>query len=491
MGGILALAFHVPVQNRGMRGSDVVGGFLLGMTSTLRQAGVPVSTGEAVDAALALATIDLAERDEVRAALRATLIKREADVETFERAFEALSTAFGSPEPAPLPPGGLDGGSGDRPDANGEVPSTQFLDDLLKALQDEDADALQALATLAVDEFGGIAPTSRDSERAFLYRVLRGLDLARILQRAIREQDLAGEGSDLLRALGPAEIVARVDEFRRLLANEVRRRLDAQDMRAGAGLKTSSSDPIDLQIIGASPADLMAMQRALRPLARKLAVRGARRNRRAHRGRLDIRRTIRGSLSTGGLPVQPVWRRPRTTRPELVVLCDVSGSVAEFARFTLALMSAMSAEFSALRCFAFVDGVDDVTRIVAEAGGALLPGHVLARTDVVWDDGHSDYGRVLEQFAARFASALTPRASVVITGDARSNYRAPNAEGLAHIARVVREVHWLNPEPKAQWGSGDSVMALYARSCKSVHEVRTLRQLETAASAIALGLQSA
>ncbi len=204
--------------------------------------------------------------------------------------------------------------------------------------------------------------------------------------------------------LGPAEITARVDEFRRLLAREVRRRLDRRSVRDGGGIRRSSADLEDLPILGASPSDLAALQRALRPLARRLAVRGARRRRFTRRGRLDVRRTIRRSLSTGGVPVQPLWRRPRTTRPELVVLCDVSGSVAEFARFTLALMSAMSAEFSALRCFAFVDGVDEVTRIVADAQGALMPAHVLARTDVVWDDGHSDYGRVWSVFTARFSA---------------------------------------------------------------------------------------
>ncbi len=179
-----------------------------------------------------------------------------------------------------------------------------------------------------------------------------------------------------------------------------------------------------------------------------------------------------------------MWRRPKATRPELVIVCDVSGSVAEFARFTLALMSAMSAEFSALRCFAFVDGIDEVTRIVVDAGGVLTPGHVLARTNVVWRDGHSDFGRVLEQLAVRFPDALTPRSTLLITGDARNNYRSPNTRGFESIARRVREVHWLNPEPRLRWGSGDSAMDTYSRACTSVHEVRTLRQLELAVARI-------
>ena len=481
-----------PAQNPRMTGSDVLGGVVLRMTSALRQAGVPVSTGEAVDAARALEVTDAAAESQVRATLRATLVKRERDIETFERAFEALTAtvAFAPPwMPARSGDAGVTEGGREADAADADAAMTTLVDELMAALRTDDTDALRSIAALAVDAYSGIGPASRDSERALLYRVLRGLDLARILQRAMRAQDIDAEDSDVLRALGGAEIAARAEAFRRLLAQEVRRRLDAQDMKNGIGLSAPATDPEDLPILGAGPADLVAMQRALRPLARKLAVRGARRIRLTHHGRLDVRRTIRKSLSTGGLPLEPAWRRPRTTRPELVVLCDVSGSVAEFARFTLALMSAMSNEFSAMRCFAFVDGVDEVTNIVASADGALMPGHVLARTDVVWDDGHSDYGRVWQQFAMRFSHVLTPRASLVITGDARSNYRGPHAAGLDGIARAVRAVHWLNPEAKDRWNTGDSLMALYARSCDSVHEVRTLRQLETAALEIAAGLR--
>lgn len=474
-----------------MRGSDVVGGVVLRITSALRHAGVPVSTGEAIDAARALEVMDAGHRGEVRAALRATLIKRQHDVDTFERTFDALMAAFGDDTaPDEAHPSGPASTAPSVSHATGETASTSLLEELAAALRDDDSDALHALAARAVDQFAGIGSASQDSERALLYRVLRGLDLVRILQRALREGAAVTEDSAIAAALGPAEIAARVEEFRRLLAQEVRRRLDRRSLRDGRGIPKASASLEDVPILGASPSDLAALQRALRPLARKLAVRGARRRRFTRRGRLDVRRTIRRSLSTGGVPVQPLWRRPWTTRPELVVLCDVSGSVAEFARFTLALMSAMSAEFSAMRCFAFVDGVDEVTQIVADAQGTLMPGHVLARTDVVWDDGHSDYGRVWGVFATRFSPALTPRSSLVITGDARSNYRAANAAGLAAMARVVREVHWLNPERRERWDTGDSVMALYTPSCDSVHEVRTLRQLEAAALDIATGARA-
>ncbi|MEA2638431.1 MAG: uncharacterized protein QOE18_1488, partial [Chloroflexota bacterium] len=308
-----------------MPASDVLGGVVLRMTSALRQAGVPVSTGEAVDAARALEVMDAAEQGQVRAALRATLVKRERDVDTFERAFDALTHASGA-GPARMhavSTGPQSASAGGRVIGDADTAMTSLLEDLVTALRNDDTEALRSLAALAVDAFGGIGLASQDSERALLYRILRGLDLARILQRAMRAQDVDAEDTDVLRALGGAEISARSDAFRRLLARELRRRLDEKDFRDGIGLTAPTNEPEDLPILGASPSDLAAMQRALRPLARKLAVRGARRIRFTHHGRLDVRHTIRKSLSTGGLPLDPAWRRPRTTRPELVVLCDV------------------------------------------------------------------------------------------------------------------------------------------------------------------------
>lgn len=442
---------------------------------------MPVSTGEAMDATSALEAVDLSSLAQVRAALRATLVKRQNDIETFERTFDALTRASLALPASPVPSGASSTGAQPAPSAAAGA-SSQLLEELLAALQTDDEAALSVLAAQAVEQLAGLGAGTRDSERAFLYRVLRGLDLANLLQQAIRSQILDTEDSEIERALGAGELEARVEEFRRLLALEIRARLGDRGLHEGQ--RPTAVDPMDIPILSATPRELELMRRALRPLARRLAVRGRRRSRVTHRGRLDVRRTIRRSLSTGGLPLQPMWRRPKATKPELVILCDVSGSVAEFARFTLALMSAMSAEFSTLRCFAYVDGIDDVTRIVVEAGGVLTPGHILARTNVVWRDGHSDFGRVVEQLAVRFPDALTPRSTLLIAGDARNNHRPPNAGGFESLARRVREVHWLNPEPRQRWGSGDSAMDTYSRDCSSVHEVRTLRQLEQAVTRI-------
>jgi uncharacterized protein with von Willebrand factor type A (vWA) domain len=220
------------------------------------------------------------------------------------------------------------------------------------------------------------------------------------------------------------------------------------------------------------------MEAAIGPLTRKLAARLARR-RRKRAGRLDFRRTMRKSLATGGVPAEPQFRHPRPHRPEVWLLCDISGSMATFSRFTLQFTHAMSTHFSKLRSFAFVDTIDEVTDYFGagvDFGSALQ--RVTTEAEVVWLDGHSDYGNSLETFKTRYGRQLTPRTTVIITGDARNNYRPPRDKVLGDIAASARAVVWLNPEPKAYWDTGDSAMSHYATHCTSVHEVRTLRQLE-------------
>ncbi len=225
--------------------------------------------------------------------------------------------------------------------------------------------------------------------------------------------------------------------------------------------------------------DLYDIEHVIEPLTRKLAARLAQRRRRARRGRLDFRKTMRASLASGGVPIEPKFRNRRPHRPEIFLLCDISGSMATFARFTLQFTYAMAAQFSKLRSFVFVDAVDEVTHL-------LKPGtdfreaiaRISSEADVVWLDGHSDYGHAFEQFVVRYGDELTSRSTVIIAGDARNNYREPRAQHLATVADRSQTVYWLNPEPRAYWDSGDSVMGRYSAWCDEVFEVRNLTQLE-------------
>ena len=98
--------------------------------------------------------------------------------------------------------------------------------------------------------------------------------------------------------------------------------------------------------------------------------------------------------------------------------------------------------------------------------------------DVIWVDGHSDYGHALSVFYERWGDEVTSRTSVLVLGDARNNYHASEAWVVEELRHQARHVYWLNPEPRDYWGSGDSIVGEYAVHCDAVFECRNLRQLE-------------
>jgi uncharacterized protein with von Willebrand factor type A (vWA) domain len=270
-----------------------------------------------------------------------------------------------------------------------------------------------------------------------------------------------------------------IERLRKEIQDEIRRRLVADRGRLSVARTLRQPLVEDLNLMHATRSDLEDIEDVIEPLTRKLAARMARRRRMLRSGRLDFRRTMRKSLGSGGVPLDPVFRKARPHRPEVFLLCDISGSMATFARFTLQFTYAMSAHFSRLRSFVFIDTVDEVTRYFGpgvDFGDAI--GRIATEAEAVWLDGHSDYGNSFVRFQERYGGEISPRTTLIITGDARNNYRPGRPEVLAEIRARARALYWLNPEPKSYWDSGDSIMGKYEGSCDGVFEVRTLRQLE-------------
>ena len=208
-------------------------------------------------------------------------------------------------------------------------------------------------------------------------------------------------------------------------------------------------------------------------------MRLARKRRHGRKGPLDFRSTVRHSLSYGGVPAEPKFRYPRPSKPEIFVIADISGSVAAFARFTLHLVYAISDQFSKVRAFVFIDGIDEVTRFfegVDDIGEAVH--RVNTEADVVWVDGHSDYGHAFEVFWQRYGKEVGTKTTVLILGDARNNYHASQAWVVKEIQKKARHVFWLNPEPRSYWDTGDSIVGEYGAHCDGTFECRNLRQLE-------------
>jgi uncharacterized protein with von Willebrand factor type A (vWA) domain len=455
---------------------------ITGFIDELREAGVPVSMVEAIDAMKAVEVIDIGERVALRETLRATMVKNLRHESAFDIAFDVYFSNVLAPSDQSdreaaddsLPFDGIDR----EPGAEPEFDLDRLLSQLLDALADLDEDSLRRGARQAVSQLAGMEPGRPVGGTYYLYRTLRRLDLAELESQLIEALTSDQDLSEFERRLLTEDVQARLEMLREEIQEEIRRRLVADRGREAVARTLRRPLVEDVDLMHATNDDLVEMEAAIGPLTRKLAARLARRRRR-RAGRLDFRRTVRRSLATGGVPVDPQFRHPRPHRPEVWLICDISGSMATFSRFTLQFTHAMSTHFSKLRSFAFVDTVDEVTEFFGpgiDFSSAL--NRITKEAEVVWLDGHSDYGNSLETFFSRYGSQLTSRTTVLITGDARNNYRPPRDAVLDDIAKASRAVIWLNPEPRSYWNTGDSTMSHFAKHCTSVHEVRTLRQLE-------------
>jgi uncharacterized protein with von Willebrand factor type A (vWA) domain len=432
---------------------------LTSLVGALRAHGIRVGTGETVDAARAVAALGLADRERLREGLAATLLHGPGQRPVFDPVFDLyFPRGIGAPGTGPADRDGL-------------------RDRLADALAADDRALMGRLAAEAVDGFGGYG-SSPGSDGWSAHQTLQRLRPQTLLAR-VRESVRAGGGAPAFTdRLVEDEIRQRIEVFRRMVAAEARRRVAERRDRDEIARRAVAPTADRVDFLYAGQDRLAELRRTVQPLARKLATRLAARRRRAARGAVDLRRTLRGSLSTGGVPMRPVMRRRRPARPELVLLCDVSGSVSGFSDFTMLLVQALHDQFGKVRVFAFVNRIDEVTGLLAHgrADPEGLGARIRAEATLTGWHGSSDYGVALGEFAERYGGALGPRTTVFVLGDARTNRSDPNLPAVRQITERARRVHWLNPEPRAQWGTGDSAALAYA-GLVEMHECRTVRQL--------------
>ena len=440
-----------------------VPGRLASFVNALRAQGIPAGPSETVDAAAALEVLGFDDRELVREGLAAALVRRGGQRAVFDAAFDLYFPAgIGAPERA----------REDRP-----ADLEELRDQLASALADADQQALAQLAGLAVDMLGQYGSSSGPGGGWSAHQTLDRLQPQTLLVRVLAAMGsgVSGEFTDRLER---DEIRRRIEDFRGQVRTEARRRaaeVRGRDRVARHAI-APAADRVDFLI--ASRTQLAELRRTIQPLSRKLATRLAARRKRTTRGQIDLRRTLRRSLSTGGVPMRPAYRHRRPGRPEIVLLCDLSGSVAGFANFTMLLVQALRDQFSKIRVFAFVDSTDEVTHLLTNgvADPAELSARMLSEAALVRWDGHSDYGGSLAQFTSTWLDAVGPRTSVLILGDARTNGGDPNLDAVRSIKARARHVYWLNPERRALWSTGDSAALAYA-DVVEMHECRTVQQL--------------
>ncbi|MGW6917182.1 VWA domain-containing protein [Kitasatospora sp. NPDC054939] len=457
---------------------------LTGFVRALRGHGLRIGPAETVDAAAVVEVLGLAEREQLRAGLAAALLRSDGQRAIFDAVFD-LFFPLGVRERAGAPDERgnerADGPGGDGPEGARRDLREDLRERIAAALAADDRAALARLAAEAVAAFGRYgngAGATPGSDGWSAHQTLSTLQPETLLARVLAAVR-AGTGlPDVADRLADEEVRRRIRSFRAQVGTEARRRVAELrgTERIAERAVAPSADRVDFLTAGRD--QLAELRRTVQPLARKLATRLAARRRRAARGEIDLRRTLRRSLSTGGVPLRPAYRRRRPARPELVLLCDVSGSVAGFAHFTMLLVQAMSEQFSRVRVFAFVNRTAEVTHLVraARTDPELLARRVLTEAAVYGWHGNSDYGAALGEFADHHLDAVGPRTCVLVLGDARTNHRDPNLPALHLIADRARRVHWLNPEQPALWSTGDSAAAAYA-GLVDMHPCRNARRL--------------
>jgi uncharacterized protein len=449
---------------------------ILELASELRGEGLKIGTSELLDAFDVLREISWTSQEDFREALAATLAKSQEDRRVFELVFDRFF--FRSVELAAAREGVREH---DR--------------ETLEELSDDELDELRAQIAAALRE--GSEGAMRDLARMAIAALARrgdsgviGVDVQRIRRAlGLRAQRTGTSGPEgLLGAPEPASDEERglprdaLRRFETLLRRELER---SQVERTGNLPPARPLGELDRALPSGPLADLAAVHRVVAQLRRRLATQGLHARGHQRHAHVDVRRTIRASLQTGGVPVVLKHRPRRPRRPELYVLCDVSTSVTSASVFFLSVLHALHDTFRRMRSFVFIERISEVTDVFEhERDFKTVSERISGDAGVADVSGYTDYGRVWSEFLTQVEDDLHPRATVIVLGDARTNGRDPRADTFGEIAAHAGRTFWLNPEPRLYWNYGDSVIAAYEQYCIAF-ECWTTGQLEDFVRALA------
>ncbi len=443
---------YAPIPDRGPGGFD---GQLLSFAEELREEGMALGTSELLDAFAALEQVHWTKQAEFKEALAATLAKSPDDRRTFELVFERFFFRAAEAEAAR------------QEISEGPTTGRQALELDLEALRQQIAAALREgsgaalrdLARLAIAAFGQGEGSG-----------VLGVDVQRI-RRAL---GLRTEPQPDLPADDPRRDGVPRDQLRRF-EQHLRRELERDLIERTASLPPKRPlTELDRALPTGPIQDLAAVHRVVAQLKRRLATQGHELRGRKRHAHVDVRRTMRASLQSGGVPIELKYRPRRPRRPEIFVLCDVSTSVTSASTFFLSVLHALHDSFRKLRSFVFIERISEVTEVFERERDFRAASEAVSKDAGVADiSGYTDYGRVWTEFLALIEDELHPRATVIVLGDARTNGRPPRDDVFAAITARAGRTFWLNPEPRLYWNYGDSVIAAYAEHCTAFECWRT------------------
>lgn len=452
----------------------------------LRKSGVRVSVAESIDAFDALDHLSLDEREIFKDALRASMVKKSDDINTFDQLFDLYWSGFYDELRS-----SFDEAAGGLPEGMDMSELMERLQELMAQMDPQDVDLselAQALLTMDLDQLEQMIRQA--AEQAGTSRIENMLQVGFFTRRIMEQMNAEGAMGQLeelaqrLReaGMGDDEVenllghLGRIQEaLRKSIRNFTERELQKQNLDYMEKFRRESL--LDKSFYNLSEEEIRQMREVVTRLAQRIKNILSIRRRRQKKGKLDLHYTLRKNMSHGGVPFEVVYKQKKKDRPKLVILCDVSSSVANVSRFMLQFMYSLQEAFTKIRAFVFVAELGEVTQVfqdkeINEAVESALDGG-----DVINVYTRSNFGFAFHTFWKDFLSAVDNKTTVLILGDARNNYNDPKAWCVRDIHNKAKNVVWLNPESPGAWGFGDSVMDRYLPYTDVAEEVRNLRQL--------------
>ena len=464
-------------------------------TNLLRKSGIRVSVAEGIDAFNALDELSLDDRDIFRDALRTALVKRSDEIPTYDELFDLFWSGFYD---------NLKNAFGDMEGSLGEmgIDLEQLLSQLAEMMQDMEGDLdLGELAkALLTQDLSQLENMIREAaEQSGSQRIENMLQVGFFSRRTTEQLGLEGAQEQLeglaerMRGQGMGEeAIAQMQELIRKLMETTRRAVrnfterELQQQNHNYMEKFRREMLTEKSFYHLTEDEIQKMREVVARLAQRIKNILSIRKKRLKRGKLDLHQTLRRNMAHGGIPFEVIYKTRRKDRPKLIIMCDVSSSVANVSRFMLQFMYSLQEAFTKIRCYVFVAELGEVTSVFQEGDVSSAVEKALDGGDVINVYTRSNFGYAFHEFWKNHLAVVDNKTTVIILGDARNNYNDAMAWCIRDIQNKAKNLVWLNPESPSAWGFGDSVMDKYMPYCDIVEECRNLRQLSKVVDQIVL-----
>ena len=452
-------------------------------TNLLRKAGVRVSVAESLDSFNAIDEMPLEDRELFKDALRTTMVKRGDDIDTYDRLFDLFWSGFHDQLSSELKQ--ALGGMG------GDFDLEKLLEQLRELLENMDIDLSElAKALLSMDSNALEQLIQQAGQESEVGNIRNMLQIGFFSRRMIEQMNMEGaagelktlmdrlreEGMDEDRLAELGELLKAVQEaVRRAVRQFTERELDKQNHDYIERFRRESL--LEKSFYNLTEEDLRRLREVVQRLAQKLKSVITMRRKRERRGKFDLKQTMRKNMAHGGVPFELVFKQRKKEKPKLVVLCDISSSVANVSRFFLQFIFSLQDCFTKVRSFVFVAELGEVSQLFRDHDIFDAIDLALDGGEVINPYTRSNFGMAFHTFWRDFLSSIDSRTTVVVIGDARNNYNDPRAWCLRDVHSKAKNVIWINPEAPGAWGFGDSVMDKYLPYTDVAEECRNLKQL--------------